>query len=53
MRLGHGLCVWPGDACAVADDAALAHLPPEVRADLPTLTVVGDGEALMGVVRAS
>ena len=52
MRLGHGLCVWPGDAQAVASPGSVAHLPNAVTESAP-LRVVRDGAALEHLVHRS
>jgi hypothetical protein len=52
LRLGHGLCIWPGTASAVASDLTLAHLPPEFEGQrAPTL--VRDGAELARIVGSS
>jgi hypothetical protein len=52
VRLGHGLCVWPGDAQAIAAPESLPHLPAEVRDTLEP-QVVQDGAALLTLIENS
>ena len=53
MRLGNGLCCWPGDKCAVASVSAMDHLPDDAGEGLGEPQLVADGAALAQLVRSS
>ena len=52
MRLGHGLCSWPGDAQAVANAESVAHVPDDAVEGMEP-QVVQNGAQLVGLVESS
>jgi len=52
MRLGHGVCFWPGNAYAIATEEDRAHLPLDMLGDGDP-AVVTSGLDLRAVVEAS
>ncbi len=50
LGLGHGVCYWPGGACAVGNAEAIRHLPSDMASALGEPTVVASGTHLAQAV---
>ncbi len=50
MKLGHGLCFWPGETCAVARPEDAGHIPRDIIANLGDPKAIADGGALARLI---
>jgi hypothetical protein len=46
LRLGNGVCFWPGGSCAVGRVDTIRHLPSDMAADLGEPAVAATGAEL-------